>query len=1189
MGDELCCSRQAQIDFQNSNMPQTNLITQRYNQRYNKLNTYDYNINDIESYKNNSYYCRKMNFRDYKIQKSQNLYIKPNIKQKYSHVNKRNNINNKTFTKNNINKFSIEIKGRPKNGVKKKVFLNNNTLEDEQDLRNGKNKEKNENINEINNNINKYNENEIGDNNIFYNDKGNNKEENDVNIGNNNNEIKISYHQNDINNDINRNSQKNEYKIRSESLYSIIEEKQDNNENNNNYNNDNINNNNYNNDNNNYNNNINDYKEETNENKFQNLLENNKTIIKSNQADNYSNNDLLKTYNLNKNVNQMKSNDNIFENQFESVEEKNTQINNKANINNNIQQYNNNIDIVQNNSAFETIKYNQNNSSVLKNSSINNNIPSEINIIQNPTFAPTNNYNNTNTNISTNASNLLMNSSDNINASNITNKTNYSEIFRNIDTQITNNPQELKTIFEKIDSGGYDSEDPVLSDEEVDNLIKEAERNNYKNAIPINYKKYAQTIDYSLYSQNKIYNKKNIPQYMNYQPIPDEKVIYKNAYPQNYYPKKNGIIKNGQIIRPLTPDYKIKENKIINTYPYDKYYNINNNKYNYKLVQKPKQNQYTPLSNPQKEVVNYSDNSYLKYIQPTPKTPKNTVKHYLPQKVVKANGQNYYLMSQPKKKPKQVVIQSPVKVNPPIVEYNETYVEAAPITISKALPETPNVQTIVPTKTKNPVTTNINPYKTVVNYPKTSQIITQKQPNNITTMKNSSKSSFINHSYLNKIQNMNNQNQNNNIPAINTTQNKYNLITSKSSNNIAYQNKYSNLSFSSANSYLSKTPRKVDKFGNPIYITSVSSSPKKFKEYENYKLRKSIGAFSSDDYTTPARRRRKKFNDNFRSNSPSFDESPLSTPRSIKKISYDMNQFNNQKNNNNLSSISQNNLRKSNINNLRESKVKVSIYEEKEEKNKVGIIEETEAPTGLQIEEHTNQLINKYLSTDLSDPNTFNKAGYNLFYFTSPEFFRIPQSEIKNKRKIIYYINNDPSKQAIYEGEVNQKNERHGFGKITEPDSTKVGMWRNNKLSGWARDIKKNGQIFEGKFSNNIINGKGVYRYKDVLYTGNFENGIRQGKGVLLTKNFQYQGMFNQGKIDGYGKIVFIEPSSEEAEYEGFFKENKIEGEGIMKWRNGNMYQGEMKNGKMNGRGRFIPKGGVPSDGVFQDNVKINA
>ena len=73
----------------------------------------------------------------------------------------------------------------------------------------------------------------------------------------------------------------------------------------------------------------------------------------------------------------------------------------------------------------------------------------------------------------------------------------------------------------------------------------------------------------------------------------------------------------------------------------------------------------------------------------------------------------------------------------------------------------------------------------------------------------------------------------------------------------------------------------------------------------------------------------------------------------------------------------------------------------------------------------------------------------------------------------------------------------------------------------------------------------------------------------------------------GYGKIVILDEKASEGEYEGFFKENKIEGNGTMKWKNGNMFQGEMKNGKMKGRRRFIPKDGIPIDGEFKDNVKI--
>ena len=225
----------------------------------------------------------------------------------------------------------------------------------------------------------------------------------------------------------------------------------------------------------------------------------------------------------------------------------------------------------------------------------------------------------------------------------------------------------------------------------------------------------------------------------------------------------------------------------------------------------------------------------------------------------------------------------------------------------------------------------------------------------------------------------------------------------------------------------------------------------------------------------------------------------------------------------------------------------------------------------------------------MTNPSNFNKGSYNLFYFSSPEYFRIPQNEIFGKRKIVYYLNNNPSKQAFYDGEINKLNQRHGIGKMEDPYSIKIGTWRNGTFSGWGRVIKKNGQVFEGKFNNNIITGKGIYKYKDVLYIGDFSNGTRQGKGVLFTEKFKYNGQFLGGKIDGYGKIVFLDPKCEICEYEGFFKENKIEGNGTMKWRNGNIYQGELKNGKMNGRGRFIPKDGIPSEGIFKDNIKINA
>ena len=96
-----------------------------------------------------------------------------------------------------------------------------------------------------------------------------------------------------------------------------------------------------------------------------------------------------------------------------------------------------------------------------------------------------------------------------------------------------------------------------------------------------------------------------------------------------------------------------------------------------------------------------------------------------------------------------------------------------------------------------------------------------------------------------------------------------------------------------------------------------------------------------------------------------------------------------------------------------------------------------------------------------------------------------------------------------------------------------------------------------------------------------------QGNGILLTKKFQYYGMFRNNQIDGYGIIIYLDPRSEILEYEGSFKRNKIEGNGIMKKRNGDIYKGEVKNGKMNGSGRLFPNKGIPFNAIFKDNIIV--
>ena len=104
-------------------------------------------------------------------------------------------------------------------------------------------------------------------------------------------------------------------------------------------------------------------------------------------------------------------------------------------------------------------------------------------------------------------------------------------------------------------------------------------------------------------------------------------------------------------------------------------------------------------------------------------------------------------------------------------------------------------------------------------------------------------------------------------------------------------------------------------------------------------------------------------------------------------------------------------------------------------------------------------------------------------------------------------------------------------------------MWKNDTFSGWGREIRNNGDIYEGKFVNGKLNGKGVYKNKKSknTYVGDFLNSNFNGKGELYTKNYHYRGNFINNKMNGNGRIEIYN----QGEYEGTFKDDQFEGNGL--------------------------------------------
>ena len=224
----------------------------------------------------------------------------------------------------------------------------------------------------------------------------------------------------------------------------------------------------------------------------------------------------------------------------------------------------------------------------------------------------------------------------------------------------------------------------------------------------------------------------------------------------------------------------------------------------------------------------------------------------------------------------------------------------------------------------------------------------------------------------------------------------------------------------------------------------------------------------------------------------------------------------------------------------------------------------------------------------------FSVNNYLKFYPKEDHFFYNKDiTLIHNNIKIYNENESDMNKIQIYKGDLNIKGERHGLGKLITQYYELIGTWKNDKLNGWGRQSRCNGEVLEGRFENGLLNGKGIYldsnNYK---YLGDFRDMKKWGKGKLITDKIIYEGDFCNDKFEGKGKIKFLKNGDE---YEGSFVNGNIEGVGVFKYLNGDIYEGEFKNGKIHGNGIYKYRIGKIYRGLFENgkikmikNVKID-
>ena len=153
-----------------------------------------------------------------------------------------------------------------------------------------------------------------------------------------------------------------------------------------------------------------------------------------------------------------------------------------------------------------------------------------------------------------------------------------------------------------------------------------------------------------------------------------------------------------------------------------------------------------------------------------------------------------------------------------------------------------------------------------------------------------------------------------------------------------------------------------------------------------------------------------------------------------------------------------------------------------------------------------------------------------------------------------------------------------------------------------------NGDKYDGYWSNNLREGKGIMTYKNGdKYDGNWKNDIREGEGKIYFFEGYYQGIWKNNEFNGNveifyynkkrfkgilkngkreGEAIIINENMEKIELN--FNNDVIVGKGKLTFNNGNILIGNFNNKDYNPIDGIInfPNGDI-YEGEFKENFKL--
>ena len=178
-----------------------------------------------------------------------------------------------------------------------------------------------------------------------------------------------------------------------------------------------------------------------------------------------------------------------------------------------------------------------------------------------------------------------------------------------------------------------------------------------------------------------------------------------------------------------------------------------------------------------------------------------------------------------------------------------------------------------------------------------------------------------------------------------------------------------------------------------------------------------------------------------------------------------------------------------------------------------------------------------------------------------------------------------------YKGNVNEKNQKHGFGVQYDSSGKKFyeGHYKEGKKHGHGVIFTTSGSLkFKGEFENDLRQGHGIeYKQGKKIFEGNYEKGLCDGFGTeynSLGREIRHgiwkDNNFVEGKVTEYyanGNILYKG---------GKNKKNQSHGYGTKYSEDGTQeYCGDYKNGKRSGNGTLFRHGILQYIGTFKRDV----